>query len=192
MSGLEVCSMRLFLCSAVVFVLLSVSAFADQGGRFPLGSGDVLEVSVWGDETMARKVLVRPDGKISFPLVGDMQAAGRSVEDLRAELETKIGEFIHGAPVTVILIESRSARVSVVGKVAKPGVFPMDGPMYVLQALAMAGGMTPYASTGSVRVIRIDATGAQRFLSVDYDTIASGKGLEQNVLLEPGDVVLVP
>lgn len=184
--------MRFILCLVVVSVLLATSAFGEQGKRFPLGSGDVLEVSVWGDEAMARKVLVRPDGRISFPLVGDMQAAGRSVEDLRLELESRIGEFIHGAPVTVMLIESRSARVSVVGKVAKPGVFPMDGPMYVLQALAMAGGMTPYASTGSVRVIRIDATGAQRFLSFDYDQVAGGKGLEQNILLEPGDIVLVP
>jgi len=175
------------------FLLFSASAnAATPTAGFPLGCGDVLEVSVWGDESLVRKVLVRPDGRISFPLVGDMQAAGVTVEELRTGLETRIGEFIHGAPVTVMLIESRSARVSVVGKVNKPGMYPMDGPMYVLQALSLAGGMTPYASTGSIRVVRTAATGAQHFLSFDYDTIASGKGLEQNVLLEPGDIVLVP
>lgn len=176
--------------SLALLLLAPVAALAAQ--PFPLGSGDVLEVSVWGDESMARKVLVRPDGRISFPLLGDMQAAGRSVEDLRAEMESKIGEYIHGAPVTVMLLEARSARVSVVGKVQKPGVFPMDGPMSVLQALAMAGGMTPYASTGSVRVIRTDEGGVQRFIPFDYDLVAGGKGLEQNVSLQPGDVVLVP
>ncbi len=185
--------MSLFLrLSVIALFLFSASAHAGQSVNFPLGCGDVLEVSVWGDESLVRKVLVRPDGKISFPLVGDMQTAGVTVAALRAGLEEKIGEFIHGAPVTVMLLESRSARVSVVGKVAKPGVFPMDGPMYVLQALALAGGMTPFASSDSVRVVRTDTSGSQRFLSVDYDTIASGKGLEQNVLLEPGDVVLVP
>lgn len=177
---------------SVVFFLLCVPVHAAQGTVFPLGSGDVLEISVWGDESLARKVLVRPDGKISFPLVGDMQAAGVGVDELRAELETRIGEYIHGAPVTVMLIESRSPKVSVVGKVQKPGVFPMDGPMYVLQALAMAGGMTPYASTGSVRVVRTDASGGQRYLPFDYDRVAGGKSLEQNVLLEPGDIVIVP
>jgi polysaccharide export outer membrane protein len=185
--------MSLFMrLSVFTLFLFSTSAHAGQLANFPLGCGDVLEISVWGDESLVRKVLVRPDGKISFPLVGDMQAAGVTVEALRASLEEKIGEFIHGAPVTVMMIESRSARVSVVGKVAKPGVFPMDGPMYVLQALAMAGGMNPYASTGSVRVIRTDRAGAQRFLSFDYDQIAGGKGLEQNIPLEPGDIVLVP
>lgn len=183
--------MSFILRLALACVLLSPAA-ALAAQPFPLGSGDVLEVSVWGDDAMARKVLVRPDGKISFPLLGDMQASGRSVEDLRAEMESKIGEFIHGAPVTVMLLEARSARVSVVGKVQKPGVFPMDGPMSVLQALAMAGGMTPYASTGSVRVIRTDEGGAQRFIPFDYDLVAGGKGLEQNVSLQPGDVVLVP
>ena len=178
--------------AAVCFLLFPTLALAAQPGAFPLGSGDVLEVSVWGDESLARKVLVRPDGRISFPLLGDLQAAGRSVESLRTEMEAKIGEFIHGAPVTVMLLEARSARVSVVGKVNKPGVFPMEGPMSVLQALAMAGGMTPFADTGSVRVIRTGDDGAQRFISFDYDMVAGGEGLEQNVPLQPGDVVLVP
>lgn len=184
--------MFVLLRVAILSILFCAAASAGQAPAFPLGSGDVLEISVWGDESLARKVLVRPDGKISFPLVGDMQAAGVSVEDLRAELEARIGEYIHGAPVTVMLIEARSPKVSVVGKVQKPGVFPMDGPVSVLQALAMAGGMTPYASTGSVRVVRTDAAGTQRYLPFDYDMAADGKSLEQNILLEPGDVVIVP
>jgi polysaccharide export outer membrane protein len=184
--------MNFFMRLGCVFFLLCAPVHAAQESFFPLGSGDVLEVSVWGDETLARKVLVRPDGKISFPLVGDMQAAGVSVDELRGQLEARIAEYIHGAPVTVMLLESRSPKVSVVGKVQKPGVFLMDGPMYVLQALAMAGGMTPFASTGSVRVIRTDAEGGQRFLAVNYDRIAGGKSLEENVLLQPGDIIVVP
>lgn len=178
------------LCLALLLLLSPVMAVA--GPAFVLGSGDILEISVWGDESLTRKVLVRPDGRISFPLVGDMAAAGRSVEDLRADLEARINEYVHGVPVTVMLLEARSARVSVVGKVQKPGVFPMDGPMSVLQALAMAGGMTPYASTDSVRIVRTEADSSQRFIPFNYDLVAGGKGLEQNIALMPGDVVLVP
>lgn len=175
----------------VVFFLGTVS-WAGQEVRFSLGCGDVLEISVWGDENLSRQVLVRPDGNISFPLVGDLPAAGRTVEDLRAALEKKVAEFIHGAPVTVMLMEARSSRISVVGKVLKPGVFPMDGPMTVLQALAMAGGLNPYAAADSVRVIRISGTGEQSYIPFDYEDVASGKGLEQNIQLQPGDTVLVP
>ena len=132
------------------------------------------------------------DGRISFPLVGDIQAAGLSVDELRSVLEEKMDEYIHGAPVTVMLVEPRGFRVSVFGKVQKSGVFPMDGPMYVLQALSMAGGLTPFASSGSIRIVRVDGEGKQRFLPFGYDRVASGKSLEQNILLEPGDVVLVP
>lgn len=177
---------------AIVIIFLSASVATAQEPNFVLNSGDVLEISVWGDDVLQRKVLVRPDGKISFPLVGDIQAAGLSVDDLRAGLEDKISEYIHGAPVTVMLAEARSSRVSVLGKVQKPGIFPMDGPMYVLQALAMAGGVTPFASSKSVRIIRVDNEGNQHALPFNYDRVMDGKSLEQNILLEPGDVVLVP
>lgn len=184
--------MKKILSMASVILLFPALLGAAQIGKFPLGCGDTLEITVWGDESLSRKVLVRPDGKISFPLVGDLTAAGVEVEALRQTLQTKISEFIHEAPVTVMLMEARSARVSVVGKVNKPGVFPMDGPMSVLQALAMAGGMTPYASTGSIRIIRSESSGEQRFIAFDYDKVADGKNLDQNIRLDPGDVVLVP
>jgi polysaccharide export outer membrane protein len=177
---------------AILILFLSASAAAAQGSGFILNSGDVLEISVWGDDVLQRQVLVRPDGKISFPLIGDMQAAGLSVDELRADLEERISEYIHSAPVTVMLLEARSSRVSVLGKVQKPGVFPMDGPMYVLQALALAGGVTPFASSKSVRIIRVDEEGNQHALPFNYDRVMDGKNLEQNILLESGDVILVP
>ncbi|MDO4767029.1 MAG: polysaccharide biosynthesis/export family protein [Pseudomonadota bacterium] len=182
----------LFVHLTVAFFVLAASAAVAQEARFALNSGDVLEISVWGDENLTRQVLIRPDGRISFPLVGDIQAAGLSVDELRNVLEEKMDEYIHGAPVAVMLVEPRGFRVSVLGKVQKSGVFPMDGPMYVLQALSMAGGLTPFASSGSIRIVRVDGEGKQRFLPFDYDRVASGKSLEQNILLEPGDVVLVP
>lgn len=185
--------MRLLSARLLIAIFfLSASTAVAQGPQFALNSGDLLEISVWGDENLTRNVLVRPDGKISFPLVGDIQAAGLSVDNLRGILEEKISEYIHGAPVTVMLVEARSSRVSVLGKVQKAGIFPMNGPMYVLQALAMAGGVTPFASSGSIRIIRVDAQGRQQALPFDYDDIMSGKNLEQNILLESGDVILVP
>ena len=124
----------LFVHLTVAFFVLAASAAVAQEARFALNSGDVLEISVWGDENLTRQVLIRPDGRISFPLVGDIQAAGLSVDELRSVLEEKMDEYIHGAPVTVMLVEPRGFRVSVLGKVQKSGVFSMDGPMYVLQA----------------------------------------------------------
>ena len=181
------------VAACVVCLFFAWSAQAEAMEAFTLGAGDVLEVSVWGDESLTRpNVIVRPDGKISFPLVGDLQAAGKTVEQLRKEFETRIGEYVSDAPVTIMLQELGSPQVYIVGKVNRPGVYLMRGQVTVLQALALAGGMTPYAESDDILVVRVGKDGKQTYLPFNYVKAVAGDGLDENVALRPGDTVLVP
>ncbi|MBU4186403.1 MAG: polysaccharide biosynthesis/export family protein, partial [Proteobacteria bacterium] len=115
--------------------------------RFYLGPEDLLEISVWNDETLNKQVVVRPDGKISFPLIGDVLVQGRTVEEVRQEIENKIRAYVPDSPLTVMVIRVSSPKVYVVGKVVKPGVYIMSEPIRVMQALAMAGGITTFSDS---------------------------------------------
>jgi len=159
--------------------------------EFYLGPGDVLEISVWKDEALSRQVVVRPDGKISFPLIGDVLARGRTVEELRQLVEGKIKVYVPDAPVTVMVVQVGSPKVYVVGKVAKPGLYIMGQTLRVMQVLAMAGGMTPYANKDDILIIRKE-NGHQRVFKFNYGKVAGGKDLDQNICLEAGDTVVVP
>jgi len=159
--------------------------------EFYLGPGDVLEVSVWKDEALSRQVVVRPDGNISFPLIGDVQAQGRTVDELRKAVEDKIKGFVPDAPVNVMVMEVGSPKVYVVGKVGKPGVYIMGEPMRVMQVLAMAGGMTTFAQADDIIIIRNENEGQEVF-EFNYGRVAAGKDLEQNIRLRPGDTVVIP
>jgi polysaccharide export outer membrane protein len=159
--------------------------------EFYLGPGDVLEVSVWKDEALSRQVVVRPDGNISFPLIGDVQAQGRTVGELRKAVEDKIKGFVPDAPVNVMVMEVGSPKVYVVGKVGKPGVYIMGEPLRVMQVLAMAGGMTTFAQADDIIIIRNENEGQEVF-EFNYSRVAVGKDLEQNIRLRSGDTVVVP
>lgn len=182
------------LCLALIWLVLPQAARAVDDGflvDYHLRSGDVLEISVWGDEQLAREVAVRPDGMISFPLVGDVHAAGATVPELRKRIAQKVSEYVPDAPVTVILKKMGSSNVYVVGKVEKPGVYPLNGKLRVMQALAMAGGLNAFADSDSIIVLR-PRGGAQDVMPFDYNEVAQGENLEQNVILMPGDTVVVP
>jgi polysaccharide export outer membrane protein len=159
--------------------------------EFYLGPEDLLEVSVWKDEALTKQVVVRPDGKISFPLVGDVDVKGRTVDEVRQTLEASIKEYVPDTPVTVMVVGVRSPKVYVVGKVAKPGLYIMAEPIRVMQGLAMAGGTTPFADKDDILIIRKDGSG-QKFFKFNYTDVAKGKDLKQNMLLQPGDTVVVP
>ncbi len=158
---------------------------------FALGPGDLLHISVWNEESLTLDVAVRPDGFISFPLIGDVPAAGRGVESLRLDLAERLHAFVPDAPVTVMLAELGSARVYVVGKVAKPGMFPMPGELRVMQALALAGGLTPFADSARILVLRTGDAG-RIAIPFDYDGVAAGRDIGQDIVLKPGDTVVVP
>ncbi len=162
----------------------------EQGG-FLLGPEDILEISVWKDETLTKQVVVRPDGKISFPLIGEIQAAGRTVEDLRKEIIEKLSEFISDPVVTVMVIGINSYKIYVIGKVNKPGAYTVGRTVNVMQALSMAGGFSPFADLGNISILR-EQNGKQIRIKFNYKEVAKGKHLEENILLKRGDVIVVP
>lgn len=182
-----------FLCLVWCCLVLvgTVRAESHSSQDYKLGPGDVLEISVWDDEALHREVKVRPDGKISFPLIGDVKAFGRSVSELKAELETRMDQYVPDTPVTVILISLGYPRIYVMGKVEQPGPFMMDSQLNVVQALAMAGGLTTFASKDDILILRGQGEG-QKVYQFDYSDLENGRGLEQNIILQPGDTVLVP
>lgn len=184
-------SLILFYGNICTLCAAEQEEMAALGSEFYLGPGDVLEVSVWKDEALSRQVVVRPDGKISFPLIGDVLARGRTVEELRQVVEDKIKVYVPDAPVTVIVVQVGSSQVYVVGKVAKPGLYIMGQTLRVMQVLAMAGGMTPFANKDDILIIRKN-NGHQRVFKFNYGKVAGGKDLDQNICLKPGDTVVVP
>lgn len=158
---------------------------------FRIGPEDILEISVWKEEGLKKDVLVRPDGGLSFPLIGDLQAAGRSVEEVRLEIAKRLEKFIPDPVVSVLVQRVASNKIFVIGRVLKPGEFPAGRYVDVLQALSMAGGLTTFADEKDVKVLR-RANGAQKLFHFDFRAVSRGEKLEQNILLQGGDVVVVP
>lgn len=159
---------------------------------YKLHPGDVLMISVWKETDLQfPEVLIRPDGGMSFPLTGDLPAAGHTVTELTSILETRIKKFVPDAVVTVMVKATVGSRVYVIGKVNHAGDFPMLGPLDVMQALALAGGATPFADTNGIRILRRSA-GKQAAIEFRYGDVEHGRHLEQNILLESGDTVVVP
>jgi polysaccharide biosynthesis/export protein len=175
-------------------LLIAKSGFAadlpDAGG-YKLQPGDLLQVVVWKETDLQSEVLIRPDGGISFALAGDMQAAGRTTDELRAELESRVRKLVPDAVVTVQVKLASGNRVFVIGKVNRPGDFALIRPIDVMQALSLAGGATPFADTNSIRVLHRDGP-RQTSVRFRYSDVAHGRHLEQNILLQSGDTVVVP
>jgi polysaccharide export outer membrane protein len=159
--------------------------------NYKLQPGDILQVVVWKETDLQSEVLVRPDGGISFPLAGDLQAAGHTTDELRAELETRVRKLVPGAVVTVAVKAANGNRVFVIGKVNRPGDFALSRPIDVMQAISLAGGVTPFASSDNIRVLHRDGK-HQTSIRFRYSEVAKGRNLEQNVLLQSGDTVIVP
>ena len=158
---------------------------------YRVGAEDVLEISVWREEDLKKEALVRPDGGISYPLIGEVQAAGKTVLEIQEEISKRIEKFIPDPAVSVAILKVGSQRVYVIGKVNKPGDFPVGRYVDVLQALSMAGGLTPFADANDIRVMRREGE-RQVVLPFEYSRVVRGQKLEQNVQLRAGDVVVVP
>jgi polysaccharide export outer membrane protein len=152
----------------------------------------VLAVLFWREKEMSvEQVVVRPDGKITLPLLNDMKAAGLTPDQFRQEVATAAAEYIEDPNVTIVVKEINSRRVYVTGQVGKPGFFPLTSPTTVMQALAMAGGLSEFADGGDIAIIRVTDGKTQRF-RFNYKDVVRGRKLEQNILLKPGDTVVVP
>jgi polysaccharide biosynthesis/export protein len=174
---------------AILGIAMAGQASAQEGYRF--NAGDVLRISVWREEGLERELLIQPDGMISFPLANQIEARGRTAEELETEIARRLERFIPGPVVTVELIEPRGNVVYVIGEVNSPGAFQISSPTTVVQALSLAGGFTPFAGKGRIRIIR-KAPGGETALDFDYNDVAAGRDLATNVELQAGDVVMVP
>ena len=170
---------------------MPASLVSQFGPGYRLGAEDVLLVSVWKDEQLTREVVVRPDGMFSFPLVGDIQAENQTVEDIRGELVKRLTKYIPNPNVSVAVTKVASYKVYVVGRVNKPGEYVIGHYTDVLQALSLAGGLTPFAGENDIKVMR-RVRGGQQAIPFRYGDIRKGRDLEQNILLQRGDVVMVP
>ena len=156
-----------------------------------VGPGDMIDISVWKDEALTRSVVVLPDGKISFPLIGEFEAAGRPLSQIKAEVEEKIKPYVPEPTVSVEIKQVNSMLVYVIGRINQPGRFLLNTNVNVLQALAMAGGLNPFARRDKIRVLRQVGEKTVTF-PFRYDDVVEGTHLEQNIVLLRGDVVVVP
>ena len=198
---------RYLVVSFLIFLAASTSGWAaenekakpspaDQpetfGPQYDIGPGDQLGIEVWKDPSLTREVIVLPDGKISFPLIGELVAGGKTVGQLKIEIEEKLSRYVErNLVLTVEVRELNSMQVYVLGQVNSPGRVVLTSNINVLQALAIAGGPNPFASRSKIRIFRQEGE-KNRIIPFDYDKVAAGKNVETNILLRRGDVVYVP
>ena len=182
-------------CFGLLFALLltgplqAAAPSAEAGYR--LQPGDIIHVSVWREEGLDQDVMVRPDGGISFPFVGNLEAKGMTVDELASAISRKIERYIPGPVITVSVKEIVGNVIHVLGRVNKPGSFVVPGDVTVMQALAKAGGLTPYAERRDIKILRTE-NGKQRAIPFNYKQVEQGRALQQNIDLQAGDVVVVP
>ena len=180
-SGLLIC---------LILIVLNSGARAAEK-PYHIGPGDMLEISVWKDPELTKQMVVPPDGVISFPLIENINVTNLTVADLKQFIAQKLSEFIPDATVTVMLLEVNSLKAYVIGKVNSPGEFDISLETNVMQILAKAGGLTPFASGGNINILRQQKNKIVK-IPFDYSDVEKGKNLEQNIVLSPGDVVVVP
>jgi polysaccharide export outer membrane protein len=159
---------------------------------YVIGPEDVLQVTVWKNDALSRTLPVRPDGKISMPLLHDIQAAGLTPMQLRDKIATALSEFMPNPEVSVTVLEVRSYRVSVLGEVQRPGVLQLRAPTTVLEALALAGGFRDFASPSKIVIFRKNGNGTTEKLRFNYNRAVGTTATEENLALRSGDVVVVP
>ena len=192
MRGLIIYSLSLFLMTATISAVAQENQAApDSLTAYTVNPGDVLTISVWKEVDLIRQVIIRPDGAFSFPLVGDVNAKGRSVEEIREILKQRLERYIPDPVVTITVDQILGHSVYVLGQVNRPGQFIAAGNIDVMQALALAGGTSVFANLDKIKILR---RVNENLIAIpfDYSDIEKGKRLQQNILLLPGDVVVVP
>ena len=183
--------MRPWMHTALLLVAAVSAAAAPAADTYLLQPGDVLQVSVWKEAELSGEILVRPDGGISLPLVGDIPAAGHSTEEVRTVLDQRLRQYVPDPAVTVSVKQTQGNQIFVIGKVNRPGQYPMIRPVDVMQALSLAGGPTPFASLNKIRILRRQGD-REIAIAFHYSAVEHGHDLQQNIVLQSGDTVVVP
>lgn len=173
-------------------VLFSGTAISDESNSsYKLNPGDVLQVSVWGEESLQKEATVLPDGSISFPLAGRVEVANTTSPEVEKLITEKLKTYLPDPQVTVVVSNIQGNRAYVIGKVLRPGPVILSAPTNVLQALSQAGGLDKFADSDDIKVVRSSNTG-QTIINVNYEKLIQGQQLESNVMLKNGDTILVP
>jgi len=179
-------------------LILTASSLLAQGAGdttilddYKVNPGDIINVSVWKEDGLTSDVLIRPDGKFSFPLAGDIEARGKSVEQIREILSQRLSRYIPDLVVSVTVLQVSGNRVYIIGQVSRPGEIVVNPQIDIMQALSMAGGTTPFADANSIKILRRTQQGLIT-IPFNYGEVEKGKRLEQNIMLKAGDVVVVP
>ena len=159
---------------------------------YTIGAGDILEIMVWKNDELSKKLPVRPDGKISLPLVGEIVVEGKKVKELSDQLQAAYSRYVTGPIIYVSVQQVNSMNVYIIGRVNAPGVRPITAKTNVLQGLAMASGLTPFAEGDHIKVFRTEDDGTTSTIEFDYEDVSRGRKLDQNIFLRRGDVIVVP
>jgi polysaccharide biosynthesis/export protein len=179
------------LLVALFLALITSRAVAEEPQAYRIQPGDLLSITVWRESELQQDVLVRPDGGISFPLSGEIKAAGDTVDALRKQIDERLRKYIPDPVVNVTVKATTGNKIYVVGKVARPGEFVLNRPLDVMQSLGLAGGATPFAALDEIRILRRQGD-KQVVLRFHYGEVERGRHLEQNIPLQSGDTVIVP
>lgn len=180
--------LRLFF---IFFTVLIASSSLSAEERYLLNPGDILDVSVWNEETLQRQVVILPDGMISFPLAGQLMAAGKTVKQVQDNVTEKLLEYLSDPVVTISVSSVVGNTIHIMGKVNKPGSIVMSQRLDVMQALSLAGGLSPYAAENNIIILRRNGD-KQTIYPVQYASLKKGQQLESNILLKSGDVIVIP
>lgn len=170
----------------------TVSAFAAEGDAYKLHQGDVLQVSVWGEDKLQNESLVLPDGSITYPLAGRVEVVGLTAAEVEKRIAAKLKPYLPDPQVSVVITTIAGNSVHVLGKVLKPGQILMSGPMRFLEALSIAGGFDKFAEKSAIKVIRNTGAGQKAIPVGNYEQLIKGENLDNNILLMPGDTIVVP
>lgn len=193
----------------IIFIFISFNTLADENAStlderqilaeasqsyYQINAGDVLSITVWNEPAFsAEQLLVRPDGFISAPVVGEIKAGGQTIDQLQKTLAEDLLRYLKDEPTVVAtILATNGSQIFVLGKVNAPGAYPMNGSFDVTQAIAMARGLNSFAAENKILVLRRDARGVQQAIEFEYGKVRSGKDLSSNILLNSGDVVVVP
>jgi polysaccharide export outer membrane protein len=181
----------LFTLFLTIFLSNKGSSAETESPHYLIGPDDILNIFVWREPELTRDVTVMPDGRITFPLTGDIMAQGRTVAELKENITAKLKKYIDSPEVTVIVNESRSRRIYTIGNLNRPGPYRLEVNMTVLQALSTAGGFAEWADTKNILIVRRQG-GKEIQLLFNYKEFISGKNVEQNIVLHPNDTIVVP
>ena len=182
--------MKLQRLIAGIFLVVFFSEVS-AGDPYTLNPGDILSISVWNEEALQQEVMVLPDGTISFPLVGILKVSSKTPAQVQGQIKEKLSRVIPDPEINVSVKSVTGNNIFIIGKVNNPGQMTIIRPTDVMQALSLAGGLTPYAKSDNIRIIRRTEKG-QKIINFEYTKITEGKALETNILLKSGDTIVVP